>query len=81
MIIFDKLRKGNLSEGELSDYRKSMEPYFKSQAEQAEKKGKNSNIGKDSRSVFSAMIGGMLLSRIFKKKLLEREKEKQQWGE
>lgn len=76
LILFDKLQKGTLSEYELNDYRKSMEPYFKLQVEQAEKEGKNSNIGKDSRSVFSAMVGGRLLSQLAEKKFIETEKEK-----
>lgn len=71
LIIFDKLQKGTLSEYELNNHRKSMDSYFKSQVEN---KGKNFDIYTDSRSNLLAMVSNRLISQIFDKKLLEREK-------
>lgn len=81
LILFDKLQKGTLSEYEFNVYRKSMEPYFKSQKERAENEGKNSNISKDSRSTFLAMVAGTLLSRLAEKKFIETERERLRGGD
>lgn len=73
LIIFDKLQKGNLTEEEFNDYRKSLNPYFR---QERQLKGDKYNSLKDSRSNFSAMIANKIMSKKVEEMLKERKFKK-----
>ena len=68
LIIFDKFQKNILADNEFKKYREKLDQYFTSQRQ---KKGKDFDFFKDSRSNFSAMILNQIINRQIQKKSSE----------